>query len=35
MRTPRPNVMTRDELNHLFDAFATDTLTPEEQEAGA
>lgn len=31
MRTPRPHVMTRDQLNHLLDAFATDTLTPEER----
>src|SRR3982750_1181128 len=31
MRTARPNVMTWDELNHLLDAFATDTLTPEER----
>src|SRR5215203_6504244 len=31
MRTLSPNVMTRDQLNHLFDAFATDTLTPEQR----
>ena len=31
MRTPRTHVMTRDQLNDLLNAFATDTLTPEQR----
>ena len=31
MKTQRHNVMTWDQLNHLLDAFATNTLTPEER----